>query len=85
MWPFPKGNSFKSSTKRMSGVYPAVFKRSYVAAESGRIYNWQLASDRSADGDIKIALVAFRRMSRELIQLELGFHEESKISILPHA
>ena len=70
MWPFNKETKFNSSTKRTSGVNPAVFKRSYVAAESGRIYNWQSASDRSADGDIKSALVALRRRSRELIQNE---------------
>ena len=70
MWPFTKDNGFKSSTKRSSGVNPAVFKRSYVASESGRIYNWQSSSDRSADRDIKSALVALRRRSRELIQNE---------------
>ncbi|SVC41023.1 uncharacterized protein METZ01_LOCUS293877 [marine metagenome] len=70
MWPFTKGNSFKSNTKRTSIVNPAVFKRSYVAAKSGRLYNWQSASDRSADGDVKNALVALRRRSRELVQNE---------------
>ena len=70
MWPFTKGNSFKSSTKRTSVVNPAVIKRSYVAAESGRLYNWQSATDRSADGDVKNALVALRRRSRELVQNE---------------
>ena len=70
MWPFTKETKFNSSTKRTSGVNPAVFKRFYVAAESGRIYNWQSSSDRSADGDIKSALVALRRRSRELIQNE---------------
>ena len=70
MWPFTKGNSFKSSTKRTSVVNSAVFKRSYVAAESGRLYNWQSATDRSTDGDVKNALVALRRRSRELVQNE---------------
>ena len=70
MWPFNKETKFNSSTKRTSVVNPAVFKRSYVAAESGRLYNWQSASERSADGDVKNALVALRRRSRELVQNE---------------
>nr|BAR33857.1 phage portal protein [uncultured Mediterranean phage uvMED] len=47
-----------------------VYKRSYVGAESGRLYNWQTGSDKSADGEIKSALPILRRRSRELIQNE---------------
>ena len=71
MWPFTIDKVLKSSTKRTSSANPAVFKRSYVAAESGRLYNWQSATDRSADGDANNALVALRRRSRELVQNEL--------------
>ena len=45
-------------------------KRSYVAAESGRLYNWQSSTDRTADGEVKSALPQLRRRSRELIQNE---------------
>ena len=71
MWPFTKETKFNSSTKRTSGVKPVVIKLSYAAAGSGRIFNWQSASDRSADRNIKSALAALRRRSRELIQNEL--------------
>ena len=45
-----------------------VYKRSYVGAESGHLFNWQSSSDRSADGEIKSALSILRRWSRELVQ-----------------
>ena len=65
IWPF------KNKQKNIRKVVdPRVYKRSYVGAESGRLYNWQSASDRSADGDIKNALPILRRRSRELIQNE---------------
>ena len=65
IWPF------KNKQKNIRKVVdPRVYKRSYVGAESGRLYNWQSASDRSADGDIKNALPILRRRSRELIQTE---------------
>ena len=64
IWPFSKAE------KKTRAVNPAVFKRSYIAAESGLLYNWQSTSDRSADGDVKNALVALRRRSRELVQNE---------------
>ena len=35
-----------------------IFKRSYVAAELGRIYIWWSPTDRSPDGNVKHALVA---------------------------
>ena len=47
-----------------------VYKRSYVGAESGRLYNWQSSSDKSADGEIMTALPILRRRSRELMQNE---------------
>ena len=64
MWPFNRAE------RKTRTVNPLVFKRAYVAAKSGRLYNWQSASDRSADGDVKNALVALRRRSRELVQNE---------------
>ena len=51
IWPF------KNKQKNIRKVVdPRVCKRSYVGAESGRLYNWQSASDRSADRKIKNAL-----------------------------
>ena len=47
-----------------------IYKRSYVGGESGRLYNWQSSSDRSADGEIKSALPILRRRNRELLQNE---------------
>ena len=47
-----------------------VYNRSFIAAENSRLYNWQSASDRTADGDVKNALVQLRRRSRELVQNE---------------
>ena len=64
MWPFNKHKSKKQTSHHMT------YKRSYVGAESSRLYNWQSASDRSADGEIKNALPTLRRRSRELIQNE---------------
>ena len=59
----------KQAQKRT--VNPRVFeKRSYTAAESGRLYNWQSSSDRTADGEVKSALPQLRRRSRELVQNE---------------
>ena len=65
LWPF---NKSKSSNKRT--IDRSVYKRSYIAAENSRLYNWQSASDRTADGDVKNALVQLRRRSRELVQNE---------------
>ncbi len=65
LWPF---NKSKNSNKRT--IDPRVYKRSYIAAENSRLYNWQSASDRTADGDVKNALVQLRRRSRELVQNE---------------
>ena len=64
IWPFKKRKEEKRS------VNPMVYKRSYIAAENSRLYNWQSASDRTADGDVKNALVQLRRRSRELVQNE---------------
>ena len=64
MWPFTK----RVCKKRT--VNPMVYKRSYVGAESAGFYNWQSASDRSADGEVKSTLPVLRRRSRELIQNE---------------
>ena len=64
MWPF----SNRVSKKRT--VNPMVYKRSFITAENSRLYNWQSASDRTADGEVKNALVQLRRRSRELIQNE---------------
>ena len=64
MWPF------KKRKEEMRSVNPMIYKRSYVGAESGRLYNWQSSSDRSADGEIKSALPILRIRSRELLQNE---------------
>ena len=64
IWPFKKRKEEKRS------VNPMIYKRSYVGAESGRLYNWQSSSDKSADGEINSALPILRRRSRELIQNE---------------
>ena len=69
MWPFSQGNSFKSSTKSNSGENPAIFNRFYVAAESGWIYNWQLASDRSANGNILLQNGNVMRMGLKMEKL----------------
>ena len=69
MWPF-KSKRFNTDTRNSRSINPLVYKRSYVAAESNRLYNWQSASDRSADGDVRNALVQLWRRSRELIQNE---------------
>ena len=64
IWPLKKRKVEKRT------VNPMVYKRSYVGAESGRLYNWQSSSDRSADGEIRSALPILRRRSRELVQNE---------------
>ena len=64
MWPFNKLKSKKQTFNHMT------YKRSYVGAESSRLYNWQSTSDRSADGEIKNAPPILRRRSRDLMQNE---------------
>ena len=62
--------TFKKRKEEMRSVNPMIYKRSYVGAESGRLYNWQSSSDRSTDGEIKSALPILRIRSRELLQNE---------------
>ena len=64
IWPF------KKRVEEKKKINPMVYKRSYVGAESGRLYNWQSSSDRTADGEIRNALPILRRRSRELVQNE---------------
>ena len=61
---------FKKKETKSKRTNPLAFKRSFVAAESGRLYNWQSSVDRSADGEVQNALVKLRRRSRELAQNE---------------
>ena len=64
VWPFNRPE------KKNHNFNPMDFKRSNIAAESGRLYNWQSETDRSAEGAVKYALVALHRRSRELVQNE---------------